>query len=219
MMQRFTISFLIGLLLGVAAGAFPETPRASETPAKFAGTYRIEDWKDLEGSKLFHFFYLHHSGEFLLAAQWPEREDSRAVGTDELVDVLLPMDGTWQIYVHGWYTPDGDSDYVMDSWLIPITPGGSLTIDTAPTAATLATTGAIEVSWSDLASDTRYMGAVSHHNEAGPIGITLLTVDSSAAVAATADHGQNAHGQEARRVNQSQEPNDSFRVFLPYIDN
>jgi len=49
-------------------------------PEKFAGTYRIAQWKSLQGKQLFHFFYLHPSGMFLLAAEWPGVETSRAVG-------------------------------------------------------------------------------------------------------------------------------------------
>ena len=29
-------------------------------------------------------------------------------GTDEQVDILLPADGTWSVYVHGWSAPGGD---------------------------------------------------------------------------------------------------------------
>lgn len=49
-------------------------------PDKFAGTYRIETWRNMQRKGLFHFFYLHPSGGFYLAAEWPGHEKSRFVG-------------------------------------------------------------------------------------------------------------------------------------------
>jgi hypothetical protein len=97
-------------------------------------------------------------------------------GTDELVDILMPMDGAWKVYVHGWSTPGGDSDYDMYSWVISATPGGSLSLDSAPTSATLGATGTIAVSWSGLAAGDQYLGAVSHTGPGGLMGLTLVDV-------------------------------------------
>jgi len=103
---------------------------------------------------------------------------STLAGTDEMVDILQPMDGTWQVYVHGWAAPGGSSDYTMSSWVVSATPGGSLNIDTAPTSATLGQTGTIQVSWSGLTPNTQYLGAVSHTGPSGFMGLTLVSVDS-----------------------------------------
>jgi hypothetical protein len=97
-------------------------------------------------------------------------------GTDEQVDFTLPMDGTWSVYVHGWAAPGGDSDYDLSSWVISATPGGSLILDSAPTSATLATSGTIQVSWSGLAAGVDYLGAVSHTGDEGLMGLTLIDV-------------------------------------------
>jgi subtilisin family serine protease len=99
-------------------------------------------------------------------------------GTDELVDILEPMDGTWTVYVHGWSTPGGDSDYDMSSWVISGTPGGSLTLESAPTSATSGSTETITVSWTGLAAETEYLGAVSHTGPSGLIGVTLVKVST-----------------------------------------
>jgi subtilisin family serine protease len=99
-------------------------------------------------------------------------------GTDELVDILLPMDGTWTVYVHGWAAPGGDSDYDMSSWVISATPGGSLSLDSAPTSATMGGTGTIAVSWSGLAAGDQYLGAVSHTGPGGLMGLTLVEVET-----------------------------------------
>jgi hypothetical protein len=99
-------------------------------------------------------------------------------GTDELVDILLPMDGTWSVYVHGWSTPGGDSDYDMYSWVISATPGGNLSIDSAPTSATIGSIEAVDVSWAGAVSGAWHLGAVSHTGDAGLMGLTLVEVDN-----------------------------------------
>lgn len=102
-------------------------------------------------------------------------------GTDELVDIVLPMDGTWTVYVHGWAAPGGDSDYNMWSWQVPLATGGSLSVDSAPTAATISTVGTVNISWSGLGSGAIgdwYLGAVSHTGNAGLMGLTLVEVDN-----------------------------------------
>lgn len=97
-------------------------------------------------------------------------------GTDELVDIASPADGTWKVYVHGWFAPGGDSDYTMYSWVVPGTTGGSLEIVSAPSAATIGQTGTITVSWSGLSSGTKHLGAVSHSDAGGVLGLTLVDV-------------------------------------------
>ena len=97
--------------------------------------------------------------------------------TDEQVDISLPEDGTWSVYVHGWATPGGDSDYTLYSWVVPFE-ASSLVIDSAPTSATANETGTISVSWSGLDPGTQYLGAVSHSDENGILDLTLVNVDT-----------------------------------------
>lgn len=97
--------------------------------------------------------------------------------TDEVINIEKPMDGTWQVYVHGWATPGGDSDYDMYSWVISATPGGSLLLDSAPTSATLGAKETISVSWTG-AGGTWNLGAVSHNKGTEEIGFTLINVDN-----------------------------------------
>jgi len=101
---------------------------------------------------------------------------STNAATDELVDIQQPIDGTWEVYVHGWLTPGGDSDYTLHSWVVSITPGGSLALDSAPVSATLGETGIIQVSWSGLDTEGQYLGAVSHTGPDGLIDLTLVNV-------------------------------------------
>ncbi len=99
-------------------------------------------------------------------------------GTDELVDIRQPVDREWEVYVHGWLTPDGDSDYTLHSWVVPLTPGGSLVVDGAPSSATLGDAGTIKLSWSGLDAEGRYLGAVSHNGPEGIMALTLVAVET-----------------------------------------
>jgi len=96
-------------------------------------------------------------------------------GTDEQVDISLPTDGAWTVYVHGWQTVGPDSDYTLHSWVVPLASGGSLVLDSAPASAVIGTTSPISVSWSALASG-EYLGAVSHTGTSGLLGFTLVNV-------------------------------------------
>ena len=68
-----------------------------EAPPKFAGTYRIESWRDLEGRGLYHFFYLHPGGRFLLAAEWPNHESSRFAGAWNVSGDRLYLNGRGKV--------------------------------------------------------------------------------------------------------------------------
>ena len=100
---------------------------------------------------------------------------------DEDVNIVLPADGTWTVWIHGWQTGDGASDYDLHSWVVSATPGGSLSLDSAPAAAVLGATEPIDVSWAGLDPDTMYLGAVSHAGSSGLLGLTLVNVDTMTA--------------------------------------
>jgi subtilisin family serine protease len=103
---------------------------------------------------------------------------STSGGTNELVEILLPMDGTWYVFVHGWSAPGGDSDYDLYTWAISATPGGNLIIDSAPASATIGATEAIDLSWTGATAGQWHLGAVSHTGDAGLMGLTLVELDN-----------------------------------------
>jgi hypothetical protein len=97
-------------------------------------------------------------------------------GTDELIEIALPADDTYTMVVHGWGIPSGSLPYDLQFWDLPLTPGGgSLSVDSAPTSATVNTTGTIDYSWGGLGSG-EYVGAVSHSDADGIIATTLIEV-------------------------------------------
>jgi hypothetical protein len=104
---------------------------------------------------------------------------STAGGTNEQIDITLPANGTWRVYVHGWAAPGGDSDYEMFSWAVPLAAGtGNLSIDSAPTAAAIGTTGTVNLSWTGATAGQWHLGAVSHTGDSGLMGLTLVEVDN-----------------------------------------
>ncbi|HEX9866497.1 MAG TPA: S8 family peptidase [Acidimicrobiia bacterium] len=107
---------------------------------------------------------------------------STAGGTDELIDVSLPTSDTYILYVNGWQTtfPPGGGEvaYSLSVWTVPLASGGSLSVTNAPASATLGTIGTVEVAWSGLTPPGGYLGAVSHSDDAGILGLTLVQVGS-----------------------------------------
>ena len=103
---------------------------------------------------------------------------STNAGTDEQIDITAPMDGAWTVFVHGWLVVTEPEPFDMYVWTVPMASGGSLTIDSAPTAATVGATEPINISWSGAAAGEWYLGAVSHSNASGLMGLTLVNVDN-----------------------------------------
>jgi subtilisin family serine protease len=105
-----------------------------------------------------------------------EVASSTAGGTNELLELPLPPDDTWTLFVHGWQT-GGPVGFEVQTWTVPATPGtGALVIDSAPTSATLGAVATIRASWSGLDASSEYLGAVSHSDGSGLVGLTLVDI-------------------------------------------
>lgn len=94
----------------------------------------------------------------------------------EQVDVANPPAGDYYVFVHGWGTDGPDANYTLFSWAVPAAPGSSNMTLTAPTAASLGATETITVDWSGLDDGTKYLGAVSHSDTGGILGLTLVGI-------------------------------------------
>ena len=104
---------------------------------------------------------------------------SGASGTDELVTIHDPADGTWKVYVHGWLVPAGNVNYTLFSWVVPDAPGGNLVIDTPNAPAVIGTTRTIEFHWTGATADQWHFGAIRHNGPGGStLGRTLVEVDN-----------------------------------------
>jgi hypothetical protein len=102
---------------------------------------------------------------------------STAGGTDEEISLFLPDDGNYDIYIHGWQTAGPSADYDLYTWVISSTPGGSLTVD-APTSVTSGQAVDVVASWTGATAGQWHIGAVSHSDGAGLLGLTLVDVDN-----------------------------------------
>jgi subtilisin family serine protease len=96
----------------------------------------------------------------------------------EEVNIAMPSDTLYFVAVHGWQTDGPDSNYTLFDWSVSLTPGASLSIDSAPASATAGATEAVGISWSGLAAGTKHLGAVSHSDVGGVIDITVVSVDT-----------------------------------------
>ncbi|MCH8882439.1 MAG: hypothetical protein IIA41_02955 [SAR324 cluster bacterium] len=59
---------------------------AEEDSDRYAGTYKIDDWRSLEKKSISHMFVLERDGRFLLGAQWSDKEENYFFGTWTLAD-------------------------------------------------------------------------------------------------------------------------------------
>ena len=105
--------------------------------------------------------------------------ESTAGGTEEIIELNAPPDGQYTLWVHGWLAP-ATVNYTLHLWDVPAAAGGgSLTIDSAPTTATLGMTGTVEFSWSGLDPGATYLGAISHDTGGvAPLRLTLVEAET-----------------------------------------
>ena len=109
---------------------------------------------------------------------WSQVGGSGSGTSAEQVDLVLPADTLYHVGVHGWQTDGPDSNYTLFDWSVSATPGGNLSVDSAPASATLGETGTVDISWSGAADGTKHLGAISHSDGGGPIDLTAVSVDT-----------------------------------------
>jgi subtilisin family serine protease len=115
--------------------------------------------------------YLYKDGE--------EVASSTAGSTQELIDLTLPEDGTYTLYVHGWQTAGFTVEYGLHTWDVPLAAdAGSLSIVSEPADAVIGATETIVVGWSGLDTGTNYLGAVGHNDGDGLFDLTLVEVST-----------------------------------------
>ena len=96
--------------------------------------------------------------------------------SDEEVNLVNPVAGTYTVYMHGWGLPSGSSPFKLHTWLLGSTAAGNMTV-TAPTAAVLGQTGAVTVATSGLLAATKYLGSVAYTGPAGLPNPTIVRID------------------------------------------
>jgi hypothetical protein len=93
----------------------------------------------------------------------------------EEVNLVNPAAATYTVVVHGWGVV-GSSPFKLHTWLLGSTAAGNMTV-TAPAAANIGGTGAIDPSFSGLTTGTKYLGSVVYGGVAGLPNPTIVRVD------------------------------------------
>jgi hypothetical protein len=93
----------------------------------------------------------------------------------EQVNLTNPAAGNYTVIVQGWGVA-GSSPFVLHTWLLGSTAAGNMTIS-APGAATIGTTGAINLTFSGLTAGTKYLGSVAYSGTAGLPNPTIVSVN------------------------------------------
>lgn len=108
---------------------------------------------------------------------WSQVGGSGSGTSAEQVNLVFPTDTTYHVGVHGWQTDGPDSNYTLFSWSVSATPGGNLSVDSAPASAVLGSTDPVDISWSGLVPG-KHLGAISHSDGGGLVGLTVVSVDN-----------------------------------------
>ncbi len=100
--------------------------------------------------------------------------------SEEQFDVALPAGGRYAVLVHGFETDEVQggpgANYSLLSWAFGVNEDrGNLTV-TAPTFVNSGSTETVTVDWANLASDTIYLGGISHNSPNGLVGLTVIQI-------------------------------------------
>ena len=96
----------------------------------------------------------------------------------EEVNLIDPAAGSdYTVYIHGWGLTADPSPFKLHSWLLGTADVGNMTI-TAPATASIGGSGTIDLSFSGLASATKYLGSVAYSGTPGLPNPTIVRVDT-----------------------------------------
>lgn len=95
----------------------------------------------------------------------------------EQIQLSNPQAATYRVFVHGWQTDGPDANYSLHAWALGTADAGNMTA-TGPNAATLGGTATVNVSWSGLAADQRYFGAIVYREGATVHATTFVRIDN-----------------------------------------
>jgi len=99
---------------------------------------------------------------------------------EEQVNVYRPAAGCYGALVHGYETDQVNggpgSNYTMLAWAFGITDDQGNMTATGPAFVNSGATENITVNWSNLLSNTIYLGGISHNTPQGLVGLTLITI-------------------------------------------
>ncbi len=102
--------------------------------------------------------------------------------SEERVEVLLPGQGTYVVFVHGFETDNvaggPGAFYTLLGWSFGIVDDQGNMTATGPAFVNAGTTENVTVDWSGLAPDTIYLGGISHNTPDGLVSLTVISVEN-----------------------------------------
>ncbi len=93
----------------------------------------------------------------------------------EEVSLRNPTAATYTVYVDGYATAN-PSTFTLFAWVLGTADAGNMTVS-APAAATLGQTGAINLTFTGLTAGTKYLGSVAYSGTSGMPNPTIVRVD------------------------------------------
>jgi hypothetical protein len=93
----------------------------------------------------------------------------------EEVNLVNPTAATHTVVVHGWGVA-GSSPFKLHSWVLGSADAGNMTVS-APAAATIGASAAINLSFSGLTAGLKYLGSVAYGGATGLPNPTIVRVD------------------------------------------
>jgi len=94
----------------------------------------------------------------------------------EEVNLSNPPTGSYTVVVQGWGVA-GSSPFKLHTWLLDNADAGNMAVS-APASATLGETGTIDLTFTGLASATRYLGSVAYSGAANMPSPTIVRIDT-----------------------------------------
>ncbi len=105
---------------------------------------------------------------------------SGAPTSQERFDVFLPAAGRYAVLIHGFKTDNVSggpgANYQLLAWAFGIVDDQGNMTASGPSFVNPGSIETVTVSWSNLASDTIYLGGISHNTPQGLSGLTLITI-------------------------------------------
>jgi hypothetical protein len=96
--------------------------------------------------------------------------------SEEEVNLTNPAADTYTVWVHG-FAVTGTANFTLFTWVLGSADAGNMAVS-APTSATVGTSGTITLTFSGLASGTKYLGSVAYGGDASSTAPTIVRVDT-----------------------------------------
>jgi hypothetical protein len=100
--------------------------------------------------------------------------------SEEQFNLLRPAPGVYGVYVHGFETDEVNggpgANYQLLAWSIGHVDDKSNMSATGPPFVAAGTVADVTVNWSDLLSNTIYLGGISHNTPQGLSELTIITI-------------------------------------------